>query len=485
VRWDDEADYIIVGSGASGATAGVVLAEKGHSVLILEEGEWYRKEDFREDLFSAMSTLFRDFGARLSKGRSVMPILEGCCVGGSTVMNGAIVHRLPENIYGEWIAKDPAWESAIPWDALESYAAQIEKDLQIRRNVSSVLDQMPVADALRARGWAFEAMQRNAPGCESTGRCLQGCPTGGKWSMEASYIPRAQKSGARVLSGHRASKVILKNGEALGVECKTSGGTRRMRATRGVLAAAGVLHTPALLRRSGIRHPRLGHHFQCHLGIGITGRLPRPAITVEGPPQGIEISEFKGEGVKLATQLVPYDLTLSRTSLVGQSLVDELRQADHYSSWTGSIRAEAEGVLKEGWGKSALQFEPSPRDLERVRFSLWKLSQLLFDLGAERVFPGVCVPEGYPAEIRSATKVDSIMSLPLDPKFYLTSVGHLFGTCRMGSDEKDCVVDLDFRVRGTRGLYVVDASVFPSNTGVNPQHSIMSLAMHAAKQISA
>jgi choline dehydrogenase-like flavoprotein len=60
----------------------------------------------------------------------------------------------------------------------------------------------------------------------------------------------------------------------------------------------------------------------------------------------------------------------------------------------------------------------------------------------------------------------------------------MFGTARMGVTPKHGVVDTDFTVHGTENLYVVDSSVFPTNTGVNPQHPIMGIAMHAAKRLA-
>jgi choline dehydrogenase-like flavoprotein len=62
---------------------------------------------------------------------------------------------------------------------------------------------------------------------------------------------------------------------------------------------------------------------------------------------------------------------------------------------------------------------------------------------------------------------------------------HLFGTCRAGKDPKHHVVDENLQVHGTPGLYVMDASVFPSNTGVNPQHTIMAISTVASLRLAA
>jgi choline dehydrogenase-like flavoprotein len=73
---------------------------------------------------------------------------------------------------------------------------------------------------------------------------------------------------------------------------------------------------------------------------------------------------------------------------------------------------------------------------------------------------------------------------PLDPRSYSLVATHLFGTCRAGSDPGDAVVDASLKVHGHEGLYVMDASVFPTNTGVNPQHGIMALVTLAAERLA-
>ena len=73
---------------------------------------------------------------------------------------------------------------------------------------------------------------------------------------------------------------------------------------------------------------------------------------------------------------------------------------------------------------------------------------------------------------------------PLDPRAWSLIISHVFGGCRMAPDARDGVVGLDFGVHGVSGLWVVDASIFPATPGVNPQHSIMALAMLAAERFA-
>src|SRR5439155_1642190 len=337
-----EADYVVVGSGAAGATVAVARGEQGRSTIVLEEGGFHRKDDFTADLYGALATLFRDFGAQVARGRAIVPVLEGRCVGGSTVMNGAISHRLPKEIHDGW-CEDAAIAASLPFSDLEKHAARIEEDLGIRANLSPVLEGLPAAAALRRLGWAHQPMRRSAPGCQASGRCLQGCPSGGKLSMEASYIPRAIRAGAMLLDRHRATRIVAAGGRATGVVVRDpQGGRRLVSARRAVILAAGALQSPLLLRTSGLGGAQVGR-----------------------------------------------------------------------------------------------RFDPSPRDMERLREAIWRMARLLFELGAVRVFPGVF---GVPVELRAPGEADAIRSAPLDPRAHLLGVGHIFGTCRMGSDPAASVV---------------------------------------------
>jgi choline dehydrogenase-like flavoprotein len=320
-------------------------------------------------------------------------------------------------------------------------------------------------------------MRRNAPGCRATGRCLQGCPSGGKLSMEASYVPRAMQAGVRVLDRHRARRIVHEGGRAIGVEVVGADGRRRIvRARRAVVVAAGTIRSPLLLRGSGLGGAHAGRHFQCHLGVGALGLLPRPVREMEGPPQGIEVFEFEPNGIKLATQLLPPELLLARTGVTGPAMADLLRAWTHLSAWTVSVRSRAEGDVSPGFAGPSIRFTPAPEDIVALRDGLHRVGQLLAALGAGRFFPNVA---GLPVELR-ADDVDRLRQAPLDPRAYTMAVGHVFGTCRMGSDPRTSVVAPDFRVHGCDGLYVVDASVFPTAIGVNPQLAVMTLARHAA-----
>ncbi|MGZ3454863.1 MAG: GMC family oxidoreductase, partial [Polyangiales bacterium] len=73
-------------------------------------------------------------------------------------------------------------------------------------------------------------------------------------------------------------------------------------------------------------------------------------------------------------------------------------------------------------------------------------------------------------------QIDQLKEAPLDPRHYVAILSHLFGGTVMGADKTRSVCDENGRVHDYENLYVADASVIPTNLGVNPQHTIMALA---------
>jgi len=148
------------------------------------------------------------------------------------------------------------------------------------------------------------------------------------------------------------------------------------------------------------------------------------------------------------------------------------------------IPTAAEGVVTSGWGGAdRVKYTMTTRDLEAARKACTLIARMLFESGAREVWPGVYGPR-VPSVLRSIDDVRHLESAPLDPRSYNFIATHLFGAARMGPDSRTSVVDLDFQVHGVSGLYVVDSSVFPTNLGVNPQHSIMAMSRLAATRIA-
>ena len=127
---EDSADFVIVGSGAGGATAARVLSEAGLSVIVLEEGPALAPSARSRGLIDAMHESLRDMGTIATSGRTPIPLLMGRCVGGSTAVNSGIIWRLPEDVRLDWSTRLGLSE-LVDEKALERNFARIESDLGV------------------------------------------------------------------------------------------------------------------------------------------------------------------------------------------------------------------------------------------------------------------------------------------------------------------------------------------------------------------
>jgi choline dehydrogenase-like flavoprotein len=479
----DAADYVVVGSGAAGASAALVLAEGGRDVIVLEEGPEVRQRDRGQGAVEAFLRLFRDGGTQVAMGRSVIPVLQGRCVGGTTVVNGAIVWRLPEKAYERAFGAIGA-RDAIPLAALEARMDRIERDLSVAPAPEHVLggNGSLMKRGSEALGWAGHAIRRNVVDCQGSGRCIEACPTKRKQSMEVTYLPRATARGARILAEHEVRTVDMSAARAVGVTgVRGDGSPFRIAARRGVILAASAIQSPCILRRSGVG-PRehVGAHFRLHPATAVAGVYRDPVRLWEGATQSFEVDEFRSEGFKMEVTGLPVELAGVRLPGMGQAFQRAMVDYPHMAVWGVQIRAEAEGAVSPASGRSDLRYTPLPSDMEIFRRGARRLAEMHFAAGAVRVYPGV---HGGPDVLESPDDLARLDDLPLDPRAWSIISSHLFSTCRMGADERSGVVGFDGAVHGARGLWVLDASALPTNLGVNPQHTIMALSTLLAERL--
>lgn len=485
-----DVDFVVVGSGAGGATAAVTLARAGHKVAIVEAGPWRDPDDYPSSTYGAMRDLFDSWGALITRGRALWPVAQGRVVGGSTVINSAIRVNTPEDIFELWEKEFGVGGAPM---AKEFERIQIELDRELSANIvpeksRGRSNQLAMLGAERS-GFESHFMTRYIKDCEGAGQCLQGCRKKHKQSTNVTYVPEVMSLGGTVVSCAPVDTIAFEGKKAVGVrgrfhhpQSRKKGVSFFVRGRRGILVAASATHSPALLLRSGVRTPAVGKFFRAHPGTGIFGVFDEAVDQNIGATQGWASTAFRKEpGIKLETLAIPPELIASRISGGGSVLMERLSELRHMAMWVHAIRAESAGTVSNGWGNQpVVRYTLNAADMERMRQGLAIVARMFFAAGAREIIPGI---HGFPFKI-GPNDVHLIEQGPTDPRRYVALLSHLFGGCVMGKDPRVSVCDGNGRVYEYENLYIADASALPSTLGVNPQQTIMALSRYYAERMA-
>lgn len=488
---EDDADYVIIGTGAGGATAARILSDAGRSVLMLEEGPSLKTKDRPRDILGAMRTAMRDMGTNTTYGASPFPLLQGRCVGGSTALNSGIIWRLPEDCREEWVREWGLGELLDPKGLSDAFDV-LERELEVSVTGDAVLGTQSEKMALACErlGLPGKPITRNASRCKGTANCLQGCPTEARQSMDVSYVPRAIRQGARLHDLCRVDKLVIRGNRAVAVEgVRLERDTRKVlgrfvvRAKRGVILAASAVYSPALLRRAGIKG-MVGERFQAHPGAAVVGRFDESISMGQGATQGYEVP-LREKRLKIESLTLPPEMLASRIPGCGPAWQARMTSLDQYAQWSVLVRMKAHGTVRPlpfGHGTDAVvRFDPLPEDMLRMREGLATVCRMMFAAGAREVFPGVA---GFAPILTRVEEVEGLERYDVKPTQLNMMCSHLFGSATAGSDPSRAAVSPELAVHGVDGLYVMDASVLPTNLGVNPQHTIMGVVWRAAERLA-
>lgn len=484
----DVADWVVVGTGAGGASVARVLAEAGLDLVLIEEGPPVDRRRTAQNMYESAKHAYRDVMTFAATGRAFIPVLQGMCVGGGTAINSAIVWRIPDSGYGRafdayGLAND------IRQADLESAYDFIESQLSVRPTQPDIAGRSNelMAKGAKSLGYLGQPIIRYEKDCIGSGLCQQACPAKRKQSLDRTFIPYTLAKGARLYATCRVEKLERQGTRITHVEgrfrdheSRRLGPRLRVEARKGVIIAANAVHSPVLLSKNGLGGKSAGRHFRAHPSAAIAGIYDEEIRPWTGATQGYEVLEFRDHGAKLESLMMPPELMGVRLPGIGKEYLSWLKRIRHIAVWGTGILADAEGKVGSGIFGVQANYNPSKPDIAKLRIGLKALAELHFAAGAKEVFPFTF---GLPERLTSPDQLSLFDNAPLDPRAYSMIASHLFGTCRMGHDPKHSVVGPDFKVHGSDNLYVADASVFPSNIGVNPQHTIMAMAVLCGRRL--
>lgn len=482
-----DCDVVVVGSGAGGATATAELAEAGFDVICVEEGSYYGTRDFRPDALDMIRKLYRDGGASAALGRPPILFQEGRTVGGSSVINGGMSWRAPDRILEEW-QRDYGLPGLRP-AALEPYFERVERRTHVAYQDPETIgrDNALLKQGADALGWAIEPNLRNQLHCAGSNNCAFGCPTGAKQSTLATYVPRALHFGARIYSNVRIDRITRQGERATGVAGRVvrANGTRGHRVVvraKVVIAAGGAMQTPALLARSGVRSGsgQLGRNLSMHPNIKVTAIFDEAVRGWEGVHQAFQVREFVAQGIQtLAAVNIPPSILAMTSRAYGAALGEMMQDYERCVVAGLSCEDTSYGHIKMLGGRPVPFYSLSEADFERIKIGGAGLCELLFAAGARKILTPF---EGF-EELHTADDARKIRTQPIPRKDIEILTVHIMGTARMGGNRAAGVTDEFGRVYDTDGLFVCDASLFPTAVGVNPAETIQTLSTRNAAHI--
>ena len=513
-----EADYVVVGGGSAGCAVAGRLAAAGHSVILIEAG----KNDQRNFMVNKPGMIGPmhaepklkktvDWGyhtvPQANARNRELPQPRGKVLGGSSSINGLLWVRGNRANYDAWAAEgNPGWDA----DSVNAVYQKIE-------------DFEDGADAYRGAGGPIKVTRHNQPteasltfqqaaaetlsvkvqqdynGAEQEGLSTfqQSASGGRRYSAARGYLHNQDLPSLSTLTQVHATKVVIQNGRAVGVEVSDKKGKRHViRAGSEVILSAGVFGSAQLLMLSGVGHADhltqygitpiaelpVGDNLHDHMFVPLTFEMPTakhrglPSYFAKG------LAKELTRGNSFLVNSVFETVGFVRTSLATD--VPDLQI--HVLPWAYPSPNQDAPVRHEVDKRAALTLMSSliyPRSRGTLRLRNGDpFSEPLIDFnylaepGDKQVLlEGVAMIREIMAspvfgtqvksEIHPGAKLDA-EAMKDEVSNRATSIYHGVGTCRMGTDER-AVVGPDLRVHGIDGLRVADASIMPSIIGGN------------------
>jgi choline dehydrogenase-like flavoprotein len=251
-----------------------------------------------------------------------------------------------------------------------------------------------------------------------------------------------------------------------------------------VVVAGGALMTPVILKKAGVctSSAFLGKNLSIHPASKVMALFREHIDMASAIPQGYCVDEFEDEGLMLEGGSTPLDVTAVAIPWVGRRYVEVMERFRHLATFGFMIEDTSRGEVRPGPnGLPLILYNLNENDVRRMARGMSILAELFLAAGAERVMtflPGA--PEIWTVDGARAIADMSLKALDLEVTAY-----HPLGTCRVGSDPKTSVCGPDHETHEVEALYVVDGSSVPTALGVNPQMTIMAMALRAAELLHA
>jgi choline dehydrogenase-like flavoprotein len=524
-----ETDVVIVGSGCGGAVAAKELAEAGLKVLVVDKSYYWNPMRLPMSELEGMEHLFENAAALMSDD-ATMTVVAGSAWGGGGTVNWSASLQTQGYVRREWAQKFgmPHFMSAAYQRDLDAVCDRMGVG---KSSIEHNKGNQTLLEGARKLGWSVKVVPQNTGGeAHNCGYCTLGCGSCGKKGPTETFLPDAAKAGAEFMEGFECTEVVFDKPAAgdhvaIGVRGKwiardSTGnpalgpGARRdvfIKAKR-VIVSAGTLSSPLVLLRSGLKNKHIGRHLHLHPVAFVGAVWDKEIRPWEGPILTSVVNEFEnldgeGYGAKLeATTMLPSLWLPAAPWQSGLQSKENAAKMKRSTGWISLSRDRYGGRIypdpKDG--RIRVAYSPSKFDKHHILLGVLRLAEMAYVEGAREIFttiPGIEPFVRLSSSPESNITVTNIAEPSVNDESFqawlskIKSTGfpsptmrfasaHQMGTCRMGTSASNSVIDPSGRVWGTQGLYVCDASAFPSASGVNPMITNMAISRGTARGIA-
>ncbi|MFT3812103.1 MAG: GMC family oxidoreductase [Acidovorax sp.] len=493
------ADVVVVGSGSGGGVIAGKLAAAGQKVVVLEAGGYFDEADFNQlELWAYQNMYWR--GGPTPAADLNISLMAGTTLGGGSTVNWSNCLRTRDWVRDEW-AREHGLEG-VDGPEFERHLDAVSARISVNDACSDFNGpNQRIMDGAERLGWSSTRLSRNADRAAYDADCAGymgfGDPSGSKLGTMKTYLQDAFDAGADILVRCRADKVLVEGGRAAGVAATyrdpATGATAKItvRAPR-VVVAGGSLESPALLLRSGIGGPAVGQYLRLHPCTAVTGMYTEDQRAWWGAPMTAAIDEFEhpGHGYGFLIEAPHYSIGTSAALLpftTAAAHKETMSQMAHGASTIGLTRDHGHGrITIDASGEAVPTYAVTdPIDIANLQKGVETQVRMHHAAGALKI---IALAAGAPAW-RWGDDLDvyiaRLKNIPLRFGGFSLFSAHQMGTCRMGKDRATSVANPQGELHDVPGVWIGDASAFPTSTGTNPMLSTMALAHRTAEAMLA